>query len=81
MTRRAWVVLGSDASHFANFERGRPFPILGSISEMLEGFDTMRRLASSNAHVIPSHDPLVLVRYPAALPDVRDIVRLDADPL
>src|ERR1700722_13395509 len=25
--------------------------------------------------------PLVLVRYPAALQDVRDIVRLDADPL
>ena len=75
-------MLGSDASHFyANFEQGRPFPILESISEMLEGFDTIRRLASSNAHVIPSHDPLVLVRYPAALPDVRDIVRLDADPL
>ena len=48
---------------------------------MLDGFDTMRRSASSNAHVIPGHDPLVLVRYPAALPEVRDIVRLDADPL
>jgi len=54
MTRRGWVVLGSDASHFyANFEQGRPFPVLESVSEMLEGFDTMRRLASSNAHVHP----------------------------
>ena len=82
MTRRGWIVLGSDASHFYdNFEQGRPFPVPESVSGMLDGFDTMRRSASSNAHVIPGHDPLVLVRYPAALPEVRDIVRLDADPL
>jgi hypothetical protein len=48
---------------------------------MLEAFATMRRLASSNNHIIPGHDPLVLKRYPAALPNVSDIVRLDADPL
>jgi glyoxylase-like metal-dependent hydrolase (beta-lactamase superfamily II) len=82
LTRRGWVVLGSDASHFyANFEQGRPFPVLESVSDMLEGFATMRRLASSDHHVIPGHDPLVLERYPAALPDVADIVRLDADPV
>jgi len=81
LTRRGWVVLGSDASHFyANFEQGRPFPILESLSDMLEGFDTMRRLASSPQHIIPGHDPLVLKRYPAALPGVADIVRLDAEP-
>jgi glyoxylase-like metal-dependent hydrolase (beta-lactamase superfamily II) len=75
-------VLGSDASHFyANFEQGRPFPVLESVSDMLEGYATMRRLASSDHHVIPGHDPLVLERYPAALPDVADIVRLDADPV
>jgi glyoxylase-like metal-dependent hydrolase (beta-lactamase superfamily II) len=82
MTRRGWVVLGSDASHFyANFEQGRPFPVLESVSDMLEGFDTMRRLASSPQHVIPGHDPLVIARYPAALPGVDDIVRLDAEPI
>jgi hypothetical protein len=41
----------------------------------------MRRLASSNNHIIPGHDPLVLRRYPAALANVSDIVRLDADPI
>jgi glyoxylase-like metal-dependent hydrolase (beta-lactamase superfamily II) len=82
LTRRGWVVLGSDASHFyANFEQGRPFPILDSLSDMFEGFDTMRRLASSPDHIIPGHDPLVLARYPAALAGVPDIVRLDGDPV
>ena len=82
LTRRGWVVLGSDASHFyANFEQNRPFPVLESVTDMLEGFATMRRLASSNNHVIPGHDPLVLERYPAANPNVGDIVRLDADPV
>jgi len=82
LTRRGWVVLGSDASHFyANLEQGRPFPILESVSDTLEGFEIMTRLASSNSHIIPGHDPLVLKRYPAALANVSDIVRLDADPL
>ena len=82
LTRRGWVVLGSDASHlYANFEQDRPFPVLESVSAMLEGFDTMKRLASSRDHIIPGHDPLVLTCYPAALSDVGDIVRLDAEPL
>lgn len=80
-TQRGWVVLGSDAAHlYANFEKNVPFPVLESASEQLAGYDTMRRLASSPAHVIPGHDPLVLERYPAALDGVHDIVRLDVDP-
>lgn len=82
LTRRGWVVLGSDASHFyANFEQDRPFPVVESAAEMLEGYDTMRRLASSPQHIVPGHDPLVLTRYPAALDGVADIVRLDLDPV
>jgi glyoxylase-like metal-dependent hydrolase (beta-lactamase superfamily II) len=82
LTKRGWVVLGSDASHFyANFEQYRPFPVLESASDMLEGYDTMRRLASSLQHIVPGHDPLVLERYPAALDGVHDIVRLDLEPL
>lgn len=82
MTRRGWVVLGSDASHlYANFEQGRPFPVLDSVADQLEGFETMKRLASSPDHIIPGHDPLVLQCYPAALAGAPDIVRLDADPL
>lgn len=82
-TRRGWVVLASDASHFyANMEQGRPFPIAASITDTLEGYGTLRRLASSPAHVVPGHDPLVLQRYPAAGPGLEGIaVRLDADPL
>ena len=81
-TRRGWVVLASDASHFyRNMEEGLPFPIAASLPEVLDGYDTLRRLASSPAHVIPGHDPLVLERYPAAGPGLEGIVaRLDADP-
>ena len=81
-TRRGWVVLASDASHFyANMEQGRPFPIAASVPDVLEGYDTLRRLASSPAHVVPGHDPMVLDRYPAAAPGLEGIaVRLDADP-
>ena len=81
LTRRGWVVLGSDAAHFyANFEERRPFPVLESVTDMLEGFDTMYRLASSPDHIIPGHDPLVLDYYPPALDGVADIVRLDGEP-
>jgi glyoxylase-like metal-dependent hydrolase (beta-lactamase superfamily II) len=81
-TRRGWVVLASDASHYyANFEQRRPFPIVCDLSEMLEGYNAMLKLASSPAHVVPGHDPLVLKRYPAQSGGPADIVRLDADPL
>jgi len=43
---------------------------------------TLAKLASSPAHIIPGHDPLVLERYPAAGRGLDGIaVRLDADPL
>jgi glyoxylase-like metal-dependent hydrolase (beta-lactamase superfamily II) len=82
-TRRGWVVVASDASHYyANMEQGRPYPILYNVGEMLEGFDTLFRLAESPRHVIPGHDPLVLSRYPAAKPGLEGIVvRLDAEPV
>ena len=80
-TRRGWVVIGSDASHFyANMEQGRPFPIVYDVGATLEGYETLRRLASSPQHVIPGHDPLVMARYPAARPGLDGVVRLDLDP-
>jgi glyoxylase-like metal-dependent hydrolase (beta-lactamase superfamily II) len=81
-TQRGWVVLASDASHFyANMDQGRPFPVVYSVGDMLEGYDTIRRLASSPAHVIPGHDPLVVARYPAAKPGLEGVVaRLDVEP-
>ncbi len=81
-TRRGPVVLASDASHlYAHFETGRVFPIVDSISEVLEGYGTLRRLAESDAHIVPGHDPMVVQRYPAAAPGLEGwVVRLDADP-
>lgn len=82
LTRRGFVVLASDASHYyANFEQRRPFPVVVDVGEMLEGYDAMHRLASSPSHIVPGHDPLVLKRYPAQSGGPPDVVRLDADPL
>jgi glyoxylase-like metal-dependent hydrolase (beta-lactamase superfamily II) len=82
-TRRGWVVLASDATHFyANLEQGRPFPIVYNVADMLDGHQTIKRLADSPHHIIPGHDPLVLQRYPAPKPGLEGIVaRLDADPM
>lgn len=82
LTRRGWVVLASDASHFyANMEQARPFPIVYDLDEVLEGYNTVRNLASSPDHIIPGHDPLVMTRYPATAPDLDGIVaRLDVPP-
>ena len=81
-TQRGWVVLAADASHFyANFEQMRPYATVYNVGDMLEGFATVKRLASSPAHVIPGHDPLVLRRYPAPKPELEGIaVRLDIEP-
>ena len=81
-TERGWVVLASDASHFyAHMEQDRAFPVLYNLGDMLAGFKTLRRLASSPQHVVPGHDPLVMRRYPAAGSGLEDwIVRLDLAP-
>jgi glyoxylase-like metal-dependent hydrolase (beta-lactamase superfamily II) len=78
-TRRGWVVLASDASHFyANMEQVRPFPIVYSVADMVEGYARLRALADSPGHIIPGHDPLVLARYPAPSGALQGIVaRLD----
>jgi glyoxylase-like metal-dependent hydrolase (beta-lactamase superfamily II) len=81
-TRRGRVVLASDAAHFyANWQQRRPFPIVESVPDYLEAFRRLEALADSPGHIIPGHDPLVLVRYPRALPEIADIVRLDMDPV
>ncbi|MBR0642016.1 N-acyl homoserine lactonase family protein [Plastoroseomonas hellenica] len=81
-TRRGWVVLASDASHYyENMEQGRPFPIAYDVGDTLEGYEAMRRLADTPAHIVPGHDPLVLQRYPAAIPGLDGVARLDAEPM
>ena len=76
-SRRGWVVLASDASHFyANMEQGRSFPIVYHLGDMYEGHRRCYALASTPGNVIPGHDPLVRTRYPAVALDGA-IVRLD----
>jgi glyoxylase-like metal-dependent hydrolase (beta-lactamase superfamily II) len=75
-------VLASDGSHYySNMDKGRPFPVVASVTEMVDGWRRVRALASDVRHVVPGHDPLVMKKYRA--PDARlegIAVRLDAEP-
>jgi glyoxylase-like metal-dependent hydrolase (beta-lactamase superfamily II) len=81
-TRRGYVVLAADATHlYAHIDGGRIFPITDNVGEVVEGYDTLKKLATSPRHVVPGHDPLVLTRYPAAKPGLEGwIARLDTEP-
>ena len=82
-TRRGWVVLASDASHYyEHFEKGRAFPVVFHVGDLLQGYRRLAMLADSPRHIVPGHDPLVMDRYPAASEALRGIaVRLDAEPM
>lgn len=81
LTRRGWVVLASDASHYyENYRAGKPFPIVVDVEDMLAGFDKLRLLAESDDHVIPGHDPLVRTLYEPIRSGDDRIVRLDVVP-
>lgn len=81
-TERGAVVLASDASHlYAHFRDGKVFPVTYNVADTLEGYQTLRRLAASENHIVPGHDPMVLQRYPAARRGLEDwVVRLDVPP-
>ena len=81
-TRRGHVVLAADASHlYAHINEGRVFPITYNVGDVLEGYETIKRLADSQDHIIPGHDPEVVRRYPAARGGLEGFaVRLDAEP-
>jgi glyoxylase-like metal-dependent hydrolase (beta-lactamase superfamily II) len=81
-TRRGHVVLASDCAHlYAHIDQGRVFPITYNVADVLEGYKTLGRLATSRAHIVPGHDPKVLELYPAAKPDLKGwVARLDAEP-
>ena len=81
-TARGWVVVASDTSHYyEHFEKGRVFTTTYHLGETLDGYARLQQLADSPRHIVPGHDPLVMQRYPAASPELKDIVvRLDAVP-
>ena len=78
-TKAGWLVLASDAAHFyENVFARKPFPIVVDLQDMLDGFDTLARLASRRNLIIPGHDPLVREYFPVAMSD--HIYRLDGGP-
>jgi glyoxylase-like metal-dependent hydrolase (beta-lactamase superfamily II) len=81
-TRRGWVVLASDASHYyENMDTQSPFPIVFNVGDMLAGYGKLRRAADSAAHIVPGHDPEVMRRYPAWGAADQGIVALHESPL
>ena len=82
LTKRGWVVLASDVTHFyENLETRTPFPVIYSMGDMIRAYDTLEAHAETPGHVVPGHDPLVLDRYPAPDDRLKGIVaRLDEAP-
>jgi glyoxylase-like metal-dependent hydrolase (beta-lactamase superfamily II) len=79
-TEAGWLVLASDAAHFyENMLARKPFPIVVDLQDMLDGFDTLQRLASRPELIVPGHDPIVTQVFPAALDGF--IWRLDRGPV
>lgn len=76
-------MLASDSTHlYAHIEQGRVFPIVYSAAEVIDGYETLKKLATSMDHIVPGHDPQVLGRYPAAKTGLEGwVVRVDADPI
>jgi glyoxylase-like metal-dependent hydrolase (beta-lactamase superfamily II) len=81
-TKRGVVVLASDVTHFyENMESERPFSTAFHVGDMLQAFDALRSHAASPELIVPGHDPLVMLRYPAPSPGLEGIVvRLDVAP-
>jgi glyoxylase-like metal-dependent hydrolase (beta-lactamase superfamily II) len=82
-TRRGHVVLAADASHlYAHIEEGRVFPVTYNVGDVLEGYETLKKLADSMNHIIPGHDPEVARIYPAVREGLEGYaMRLDVAPM
>jgi glyoxylase-like metal-dependent hydrolase (beta-lactamase superfamily II) len=81
-TKRGFVMLAADAVHlYPHLDEARIFPTTYNLAEVLEGYETLKRLASSRNHIVPGHDPAVMKIYPAASDALKGLViRLDVDP-
>ncbi|WP_158747839.1 N-acyl homoserine lactonase family protein [Acidisphaera sp. L21] len=82
-TRRGWVVLASDALHYyEELDKSIPFAVAHSIADMMLAHDRIMQLATSPDHIVPSHDPQLMSRYPAPRPGLEGlVVRLDVPPI
>ena len=77
-TRRGWLVLASDATHFyENLETNSPYREVIDVRAGLDGYAKLRALASTPELIVPGHDPAVMQRFPAAPGGEGFVVRLD----
>jgi glyoxylase-like metal-dependent hydrolase (beta-lactamase superfamily II) len=81
-TKRGWVVLASDATHYyENMATNRPFTTAFHIGQMIDAYRVLEKLAPTPRHIVPGHDPHVMKEYPAPKPELEGIVvRLDVAP-
>jgi glyoxylase-like metal-dependent hydrolase (beta-lactamase superfamily II) len=81
-TRRGFVLLASDASHYyEHWVKRVPFAICWSQGDLMRSYERFEDLADSEDHVVPGHDPLVRSLYPAASRETgSEVVRLDQAP-
>ena len=81
-TKRGFVMLAADAVHlFPHLDEARVFPTTYNLGEVLEGYETLKKLATSRNHIVPGHDPAVMKIYPPASDALKGLViRLDVDP-
>lgn len=78
-TRSGWLVLASDACHYARHRlEADVFPIVFDVGGLLENYRRLSKLAASERLVIPGHDPQVMQDFPSPAPGLEGIaVRLD----
>jgi glyoxylase-like metal-dependent hydrolase (beta-lactamase superfamily II) len=77
-TAAGWLCLASDAAHYyENFLARKPFPIVVDLQDMLDGFETLHKLASAPELIVPGHDPLVRAMFPV---EASGLIRLDQGP-
>ena len=68
-------------ARIAHLDSGRVFPLTYNVHEVVEGYATLRKLATSRDHVVPGHDPFLLATYPAAKPGLEGwVARLEVEP-
>ena len=57
-TRRGWVVLASDATHYyENLSSNRPFTVALHLGQVVDSFRLLEALAASPDHIAPGHEP------------------------
>lgn len=65
-TDAGWLVLASDAAHYyENFVAQKPFPIVVDLQNMLDGFATLKRMASSPNLIIPAMTRWSVICFPS----------------